>query len=114
MDQAPEGVRAEDTTPGSGVARSMEPVATFFNLPGLRLPQPLLGDGPGGGFLPRVPRPLARAPRDPRPDASETTTPALLPRPGVARPTGHGSPGDGRRGLPLLLPFERENFLCYV
>ena len=85
-DETHVGVRVEDITPSSKVARSMGQMETFFNLPGLRLPHLLLSGGPGGGLLPRVPQLLARDSENPLPGASETTTHALLPQTEEASP----------------------------
>ena len=59
MDQAPAGVRAEDSTPSSDAARSTKLMAPFFNMPGLRPPRLLLDDGSDGGPLHRAPQLLA-------------------------------------------------------
>ena len=82
-------MRAEDSTPSSEVARSLEllVVATFQNLPGLRLPHLLPYGGPGGGPLPWASRLFEKGPLvDLLPGASEITTPALLLWPEEARP----------------------------
>ena len=125
MDQAPAGVRAEDPTPISEAALSTKPMAPFFNTPGLRPPHLLLDDGSDGGPLHRAPQFLARAPEDPLPSASETTTPVLLPRPEEARPPSYGSPGYGSQTgnvsaggatdqTPAGVRTEDPALLCYV